>query len=295
MVEHLNYHHLYYFWAVARDGNLTRASAALGVTPQTVSMQIRELETSLDCPLFDRLGRRLVLTEKGRLTFRYAEEIFSLGRELGEVLSSGSDQTPVHLAVGIVDAMPRLMARRLIQPALDIGLPMRLVCRQASPEILLGSLAVGELDVVLTDSPIPESVRIRAFNYPLAECAVVFMATPELAGRVRRAFPASLNGCKVLLPTVSSVLRKDLEQWFTTQDVQPVIVGEFEDNALIQVFGAGGMGVFPVLADIENEVAGQYGLERVGEATGLVERFFAISVERTVKHPAVAAICGGAG
>jgi LysR family transcriptional regulator, transcriptional activator of nhaA len=259
-----------------------------------VSMQIRELEASLDCSLFKRQGRRLVLTEDGRTTFRYAEEIFSLGNELAELLSSGSDQTPVHLAVGVVDAMPRLMARRLIQPALDLGLPMRLLCRQASPEHLLSRLAVGELDLVLSDVPIPESVRIRAFSYPLAESAVVFMATPELAARYRRAFPASLNGCKVLLPTVSAVLRKDLEQWFTSQDVQPVIVGEFEDNALIQVFGSGGMGLFPVLADIEHEIAEQYGLERVGEALGVREKFYAISVERTVKHPAVAAICGGA-
>jgi len=294
MAETLNYHHLYYFWAVAREGNLTRASAALGVTPQTVSMQIRELESSLGCALFLRDGRRLVLTENGRTTFRYAEEIFSLGRELGEVLTSGIDIDPVHLVVGVSETISKHMARKLIQPVFELGLPIRLLCREAPPESLLGSLAAGEIDVVLSGSPIPSSVRIKAFNHPLGECGVVLMASPALAARVRRAFPASLNGCEVLLPTGSSVLRWELEQWFASQDVQPVIVGEFEDDTLIGAFGSTGVGVFPVPANAENEVAAQYGVERVGEVSGVRERFFAISTERRAKHPAVAAICDGA-
>ena len=293
-LETLNYHHLRLFWAVAREGNLTRASARLHLTPQTVSGQIRALEEALNEKLFRRSGRRLVLTEKGRVALRYADEIFSVGRELLTAFGGQPTGRPVRLTVGVADVVPKLVAHRLIEPALHLETPIHIVCRGAAPEKLLADLAVHRLDVVLSDGPIPPGVSVRAFNHLLGKCGVTFMARASLASGLREGFPGSLDGAPVLLPGDGTVLRQELEGWFGRCGVRPEIAGEFEDSALLEVFGQAGAGFFAVPTVIENEVARQYEVQSIGATNDVAERFYAISVERRVQHPGVAAICEAA-
>jgi LysR family transcriptional activator of nhaA len=289
-VQWLNYHHLLYFWLVAREGSLAAAASELRLAQSTVSQQIRSLEDALGEKLFARNGRRLVLTEMGRVVFRYAEDIFTLGRELRDAIRGGPAGRPLSLAVGLTDVVPKLVARRLLEPALKLPEPIRLVCREGKPERLLADLAVHDLDVVLTDAPVGPSIRIRAFSHLLGECGVFFFGAPELAAAHRRGFPKSLNGAPVILPIENTTLRRSLDQWFIARGIRPRIVGEFEDSALMKVFGQAGMGLFPASAIIAKEVERQYQVRRVGRADDVRERFFAISVERKLKHPAVLAI-----
>ncbi len=289
-MEWLNYHHLLYFWLVAREGSLARASAELRLAPSTVSGQIRSLEQSLGEKLFARSGRRLVLTEMGRVVFRYAEEIFTLGRELRDAVKGRPAGRPLSLAVGVADVVPKLVARRLLEPALELAEPVRLVCREDKPDRLLAELAVHDLDVVLSDAPVGPSIRIRAFNHLLGECGVVLFGTAKLAAAHRRNFPKSLDGAPVVLPTENTTLRRALDQWFAARGLRPRVVGEFEDSALLKVFGQVGMGLFPVSSVIADEVQRQYRVRPVGRLDGVRERFYAISVERRLKHPAVIAI-----
>jgi LysR family transcriptional activator of nhaA len=293
-VAALNYHHLRYFWAVARHGSLARASAELHLTPQTVSTQIRELEASLDEELFERLGRRMVLTEVGQLVYGYADEIFSAGQELIDTLRGRPTGRPIRLAVGIVDVLPKQIAHRLLEPALELGEPVRIICREARAEALLAQLALHELDVILSDAPVPPGVQVRAFGHLLGECGVKLMASSKLAAKYRKDFPRSLNGAPFLLPTENTNLRRGLERWFATRDISPNIVGEFEDAALLKAFGQAGAGIFPAPSVEEGDVRLRYRAQSIGEAEGLVERFYAISAERRIQHPAVAAICSSA-
>lgn len=290
-MESINYQHLRYFWAVARAGSLTRASEQLSLTPQTVSTQIRDLEKALGEKLFLRTGRRLVLTDGGQLVYRYADEIFSLGQELMETLQGRPSGRPLRLVVGVADVLPKLIAHRLIEPALQLEEPVQVVCREDRPEKLIAELAVHGLDVVLSDAPIPPGVKVRAYNHLLGECGVTFMASARLADTYRKKFPRSLEGAPFLLPTENTVLRRALGQWFTEQGIHPMIAGEFEDSALLKVFGQAGVGIFAVPSAIEDEVERQYAVRQVGKADGVVERFYAISVERKIRHPAIAAIC----
>jgi LysR family transcriptional activator of nhaA len=289
-MEWLNYHHLLYFWVVAREGGLAAASAKLRLAQSTVSGQIRALETSLGESLFVRSGRRLVLTEVGRVVFRYAEEIFTLGRELQDAVKGRPVATPLTLVVGVADVVPKLVARRLLEPALRLSQPIRLICREDKPDRLLAELAVHNLDVVLADAPLNPSIRIRGFNHLLGECSVVFFGSEKLAAEYRRGFPGSLDGAPVILPTENTTLRRTLDQWFTTRGVRPRLVGEFEDSALLTVFGQAGMGLFPVSSVIAREVRRQHEVKPVGTLEDARERFYAISVERRLKHPAVVAI-----
>ena len=293
-MEHLNYHHLRYFWAVARADSLTRAAEELHLTPQTVSTQIKDLERTLGEKLFSRSGRLLVLTDVGRVVYRYADEIFSVGKELIETLAGQPAGRSPRLVVGVADVLPNLVAHRLIEPATRLDPPVHLVCRATGLPTLLADLAVHRVDVVLSDAPIPPSIKIRAFNHLLGECGVTFMAASHLARKYRARFPSSLNGAPVLLPTRDTALRGQLEQWFEGEDLHPRIVGEFEDSALLKTFGQQGTGLFPVPDMIVEEVGRQHRSKPVGQLSGVVERFFAISVERKVKHPAVAAICASA-
>ena len=293
-MEPLNFHHLKLFWAVAREGNLTRASARLHLTPQTVSMQIRDFEAAIGEKLFQRSGRRLVLTDVGHVVLQYANEIFSLGQELNETLRGQPTGRPLRLVVGAAYVLPKLIVHRLLKPALQMDEPVRIVCREGPSEKLLADLAVHGLDVVLSDGPIPPAVRVRAYNHQLGTCGVTFMARPDQATGLRQGFPASLDGASVLLPSEDTVLRRELDGWFTTHGVKPVIAGEFDDSALLKVFGQAGAGFFPVPAVMAEEVARQYGVQPIGAAEGVVERYYAISVERRVRHPAVAAICTAA-
>ena len=279
---------------MAREGSLARASAELRLAQSTVSGQVRSLEQALGEELFNRSGRSLVLTEMGRVVYRYADEIFATGRELQEAIKGRAVGRPLPLVVGIADVVPKLVAQRLLEPALRIAEPVRLVCREDKPDRLLAELAVHNLDIVLTDSPVAPSIRVRAFNHMLGECGVVFFGSPKLAAAHRRRFPASLQDAPVILPTENTTLRRSLDQWFAAHEIRPRVVGEFEDSALLNVFGQSGLGLFPASSAIAREVRRQYQVRSVGALDAVRERFYAISVERRLKHPAVVAISKGA-
>ncbi len=290
----LNYQHLRYFWVVARHESLTRGAKELHLTPQTVSGQLKVLERELGTKLFRRAGRGLAITAAGEVVFRFAEEIFGLGRELVETLAGGAAGPQLRMRVGVSDVLPKLVAQHLLAPATRLPEPARLVCAEASAEELLADLALHKLDVVLSDIPIPPWVKIRAFNHPLGQSDIVFLGEATLAARHRPDFPRSLHRAPVLLPVEGTALRSSLDLWFESVEIQPKIVGEFEDSALLKAFGQDGLGLFPTPSVIEEEVKSQYQVERVGLADGVVERFYAISVERRVRHPGVAAICEAA-
>ncbi len=286
----INYHHLLYFWTVAKEGSIARATSELRLAQPTISGQIRSLEESLGEKLFQRSGRNLILTDVGRVVFRYADEIFSLGRELQDVLKGGPSSRPLCLLVGVADVVPKLVAYRLLEPALRLSEPVQIVCREDKPDRLLAELAVHHLDVVLSDAPVGPTIRIRAFNHLLGECGVVFMAAPRLAAAYRRGFPKSLDGAPLLLPTENTTERRSLDQWLMSKGIRPRVVGEFEDSALLKVFGQTGNGIFAVPSVIETEVQRQYQVQAIGRVEDVRERFYAISVERRLKHPAVVAI-----
>jgi LysR family transcriptional activator of nhaA len=286
----LNYHHLLYFWTVAREGTIAKACELLHLTQPTISGQLRSLEKSLGAKLFDRLGRNLVLTETGRVVYRYANEIFSLGRELTDTLKASPTGRPLRLVVGVADVLPKMVSYRLLEPALHLPEAVQLICREDKPERLLAELSVHGLDIVLSDAPVGPSVRVRAFNHLLGECGVSVMGTAELAKPLRRGFPRSLDGAPFLLPTDNTTLRRSLDQWFDTQGIRPAVRAEFEDSALLKVFGQAGIGLFVVPMAVEDEVRKQYGVRLVGRLQEVRERFYAISVERKLKHPAVVAI-----
>jgi LysR family transcriptional regulator, transcriptional activator of nhaA len=293
-MEWLNYHHLLYFWMVAREGSVTRASAELRLAQPTISTQIRMLEESHGEQLYARQGRNLVLTDVGREVYRYADEIFSLGREMLDVIRNRAPGRALRLAVGIADVLPKLVVYRLLEPVRKLAQPVHLVCREGKPEPLLADLAIHKLDLVLADSPVGATTSVRAFHHLLGECGVTFFAKSPLAVRYRKRFPKSLDGAPVLLPVEGSVVRRSLGQWFDAQGIRPNVVGEFEDGALLKAFGAAGAGVFPSPAVIEKEVRRQYDVQVVGRVDAVRERFYAISPERRLKHPAVVAVCEAA-
>ncbi len=289
-MEWINYHHLLYFWMVAKEGSIARAAMQLRLAQPTISGQIRALEESLGEKLFQRLGRRLILTEVGRIAFRYANEIFSLGSEFHEVLKGRPTGRPLRLRVGVADAVPKLVAYRLLEPALHLSEPVQIICREDKPDRLLAELAIHSLDVVLSDAPIGPTIRVRAFNHLLGEYGISFFATPLLARKCRKGFPKSLNGIPLLLPTENTALRHSIDQWLVANEIRPLVAGEFEDSALLSVFGQTGMGIFTAPSIIESEVQRQYQVQVVGRVNGIREKFYAISVERKLKHPAVLAI-----
>jgi LysR family transcriptional activator of nhaA len=289
-MERLNYHHLLYFWMVAREGTVARAAVKLRLAQPTVSGQVHALEGALGEKLFERAGRGLRLTEMGRVVFRYADEIFTLGRELAESVKGQPTGRPLRLKVGVADGLPKLVAYRLIEPALSLPQPVQLVVHEQSTERLLAALALHDLDVVLTDRVAPPGVSVRAFNHLLGGCGATLFAAPKLAAKYRRRFPLALEGAPFLLPGETSTLRRALEQWFEKQRIQPHIVGEFDDSTLIKVFGQAGKGIFAAPSIIESSVCKQYGVTVVGRLDKVRERFYAVSAERRLKHPAVIAI-----
>jgi LysR family transcriptional activator of nhaA len=293
-MEWLNYHHLFYFWKVVRAGSITRACQELRLAPPTISAQLRSLEEQLGEKLLTRSGRSLVPTEMGRVVFRYAEEIFGLGLELMDAVKQRPTGKPLRLAIGVDDVLPKEIAQALIAPALGLAESVRLLCREASLERLVADLALHELDVVLSDAPVTPDLKFRAYNHALGESEVIWMGTSTLAKAHRRGFPRSLDGAPILLPTDDTAVRRDLDQWFAAQGIRPVVVGEFEDYALLRAFGRRGTGVYPTFQVLEKELKKLYGLQRIGPATGVKGRFYAISVEKRVRHPAVAAICEAA-
>jgi len=234
------------------------------------------------------------MTETGRLVFDYADDIFALGRELTDVVKRQPIGRALRLVIGVADVLPKLVAHRLIEPALHLEEEVQIKCLEDKTERLLAHLAVHELDVVLSDAPIPATANIRAFNHMLGECGVTIMAAPALMPRYRKGFPQSLHNAPFLLPTEGTTLRRSLAQWFDQIGVHPRFVGEFEDSALLKVFGQAGSGVFAVPSVVTREVQRQYQVRKIGEADGIIERFYALSVERKIRHPAVAAICDAA-
>ena len=290
-MDWLNYHHLLYFWTVAREGTITKACEQLRLSQPTISGQLRQLERFFGEKLFTKSGRNLKLTDFGTMVYRYADEIFSTGRELQHMVRGRSTGgRPLRLFVGITDALPKLIAYRLIEPALRMPEPVQVVCREDKAERLIADLALNALDIVIADSPFNPGIRVRAFNHLLGECGVTFFAAPGLARQYVRRFPHSLDGAPVLLPTPNTTLRRSLDQWFDSQGITPRITGEFEDSALLKTFGQAGTGLFPVPSAVNADVEKQYGVRPVGDVDGVRERFYAILVERRIKHPAVVAI-----
>lgn len=289
-LDELNYHQLRLFWAVAREGHLTRASERLRLTPQTVSSQIRALEETLDERLFHRAGRRLVLTDAGRVALHYADEIFSLGTELREVLHGSPNDRPLRFVVGVVDVLPKLAVHRLLAPALTIDRPLQLVCREGPPERLLADLVVHRLDLVLLDGPARPSDSARTHHDLVARCGITFLALAGLAARLREGFPRSLDGAPALLPAGGASLRRELERWFVEVGVRPRVAGEFDDIALVMMFGEAGAGFFAVPTTVADDVVRRYGVEPIGATDDIVESYFAVSLRTRTEHPAITAI-----
>ena len=290
-MEWLNYHHLLYFWTMVRTGGLGPASEELRLSPSTLSVQIHRLEEVLSEELLRKSGRRLVLTEMGRLVYGYADEIFSAGREMMEAVRGRPTGRPLRLVVGVADVVPKLVAQRLIEPALRLAEPVQVVCREASPEQLLDALARHTVDLLVTDAPVGPEVKVRAYNHLLGESGVSFVAAPSLAAACRRGFPRSLDGRPMLLPTENMAIRRELDQWFEQRRIRPRVVGEFEDGALLMEFGTAGHGIFVTPTMIEKPMLRAHRLRTVGRTEAVRARVYAISAERRLKHPAVAAIC----
>lgn len=286
----LNLKHLRYFWSVASHGSIARASEVLYLTPQTISGQLRELEKQVGGKLFRRDGRQLVLTERGRMVFSYADEMFRLGLELQDVLAGRTPGSVITVKVGVAMVVPKLLAYRVLQPALQMSEQVRLICHEAPLVDLLADMSVHKLDAVLADSPVSPALNIRAYNHPLGQSGITFFGVPERAEALRADFPASLDGMNMLMPSSGSNLRRSLENWFEQHAIEPVVVAEFEDRALMKAFGEGGAGVFTTPTAVEQDVLDKYGVAVIGRTEEINERFYVISPERRIKHPAVTAI-----
>lgn len=289
-MEWLNYHHLYYFWVVMNEGSITAASERLSLAQSTISAQISKFEESLGANLFHRSGRSLEPTDMGLVVYQYASEIFSLGREMMDALKGRLVEGPLTLKAGIVDAIPKLVAKKLLDPALQLDEKVHLKCHEGKDEQLLAELAMHRLDVVFTDAPYRSNLSLKVYNHLLGECGVTFFATKEMAIQIQENFPSSLDAKPMLFPMPMSPLRGLLDQWFEKLRIQPVIAGEFDDHALLKVFGQAGEGVFATPSVIEHEVSQQYQVEIIGRTQQITEKFYAISVERILRHPAVMAI-----
>lgn len=286
----LNYKHLHYFWMVAKEGGIGRASEVLHLTPQTISSQIAQLENQFGKILFSRSGRSLELNETGRLVFGYADEMFSLGGELEEVLRDLPEgRTPV-FRVGIAEVVPKSIAYRVLAPALDMPESVNMRCREGTVTSLLAELAVHRIDIIIADSPMPTGLSVRGYNHLLGECGLTFFAAPDLAAELQGEFPQNLDGAPFLLPGEATEIRGRLLRWFDHQRVRPRFAGEFDDSALMKAFGRGGVGVFVAPTPIGDEVEEQYGVKALGSTQQVKDYFYAISAERKISHPAVSRV-----
>lgn len=291
--RNVNFSHLRSFWMVSHEGSVTRTAEKLRLSQPAVSMQLRELERSLGAKLLRRSGRTLALTEPGRLVQRYADEIFGLSRELTDALA-GRQGRFARLTIGVAMVVPKLLAYRFVKPALTLPEPVQIQCLEDRPERLLAELAAQSIDLALADTPLTPLAKVRAFNHLLGETPVAIFGAPELAAAHRRRFPRSLEGAPLLLPTEISSLRRSLDDWFEAEGIRPRVVGEFDDTALLGVFGQQAVGLFPAPAVIEHEIRRQHGVVRVGTLAAVRQRFYAISGERHLTHPAVRALAEAA-
>jgi len=286
----LNFKHLHYFLAVAKSGGVNRAAERLHLTPQTLSGQLSQFELRLGTSLFHREGRRMELTEAGRLALSYAEEIFQVSAELEARLRGGPEEPAIPFRVGIADVVPKSIAHQLLAPVLVLTEPIRLICREDRLERLLADLAIHRLDMVLADRPMPPGLDVKGHSHLLGECGVAFFATPDIASRLGAGFPASLHGAPMLIPGEDSALRAPLMRWLERRGLRPRVLAEFDDSALMKSFGQSGAGVFPAPAAMALEIEGRYGVVLLGQTEDVHERFFAISAERRLTHPAVVAV-----
>ena len=292
-MEWLNYHHLLYFWTVAREGSIAGATKKLNLTQPTISAQLRQLEDSLGEKLFEKSGRGLVLTEAGHVALRYADEIFALGRELRDTLRDRPTGKPARVTIGIANVVPKLVAYRVLRPGFEAAAEIEMVCREASAEELLALLGQHEVDLVIADAPASGS-PLRTYNQLLGESGTTFFAAPALAASAKKQFPRSLHGAPLLLPGEGTQLRRALELWLDSTGIEPRRVGEFDDLALMTAFGRAGTGIFPGPSAIEDEIEAQYNVRVVGRLPEVKERFYAVSAERKIKNPIVSAITAAA-
>jgi LysR family transcriptional activator of nhaA len=290
----LNYRQLHYFWVVAKTGSIVRACEQLNLTPQTISGQISLLEQTYGVELFKRVGRQLELTETGRAALPYAEQMFQLGGELEAVLRAQPDEQQILFRVGVADVVPKSIVYRLIAPSMALSELVRISCREDQLERLLADLAIQRLDLVISDSPMPSHLDIKGYSQKLGECGVSFFATRTLAAAYGQNFPQGMQGAPLLVPGQQTVVRSRLMRWFAEQNIQPKIVGEFDDSALMKAFGKSGSGIFIAPSVIADEVIEQYDVELIGHTDAVTESFYAISVERKVSHPGIIAITEGA-
>jgi LysR family transcriptional activator of nhaA len=286
----LNYKQLHYFWAVAKAGSIVRASERLNLTPQTLSGQIGLLEDMLGTPLFLRVGRRLELTETGRLALSYADEIFQIGNELEEVLRARPERHAIPFRVGVDDAVPKSIAYRLLTPAMELASPVRIVCREDKLVRLLVELAIQRVDLILADRPMPDEANVKGYSHKLGNCGITFFAAPRLAKTFKKKWPHVLDAAPLLIPGKDAAIRIPLMRWFDVHQLRPHIVGEFDDSALMQAFGQAGIGIFIAPSVIADEVRREHGVVVVGRTDEVTEQFYAISLERRLTHPAVVAI-----
>jgi len=294
LMDWLNYHHLYYFWVVVQKGSIARACDELCLAQPTISGQIRELERAIGDKLFARAGRNLALTDTGRTVYRFADEIFSIGRELVETLKGQPSRRTVQFRVGVADVLPKLVVFELLKPAMALPESLRLICREGPLESLLVELAMHTLDLVVADRPLEQQVNVRAFNHRLGDCGVSIVGRHPRLRALRKEFPRCLDGVPFLMPGVNTLLRRSLDTWFGSQGIRPLVRAEFDDSALMKTFGQSMIGFFPVPTAIEEQVRRQYGVQILGRVESVRENYYAISVERKVKHPAVVAITDGA-
>ncbi|MBJ7556628.1 transcriptional activator NhaR [Marinomonas spartinae] len=286
----INFKHLHYFWVVAKQGGIAKASEKLHITPQTISGQIQLLEDQFDKALFVKVGRNLKLTDTGRMVLSYADEIFSLGSELEQSVRTASTDRTQLLRVGIADSIPKSIAYRLLAPAMTLEDPVRLVCKENSLEDLLGALALHKLDLIIADGQIPTQLGVRGFNHFLGECGTSFMASPTLVDTFQTTFPECLAGAPFLIPSDQSLIQIQLLQWLEKHNIHPKITGEFDDRALMKTFGQAGVGVFIVPSAIAEEVAEQFKVEIIGNTEEIREQFYAISTDQRLSNPAFIAI-----
>ena len=288
----MNYNHLYYFWVVGREGGVVRASEELMVSQPTISNQLKDLEASLGHRLFERVGRGRALTEAGRIVFNYANEMFSLGQEMLDALEHRqTGAASIRLTAGVVDVIPKPLAKQLLAPALGLPQPVRLICREDKSDRLLADLAARRIDIVLSDAPIGVAVQLQGYNHLLAESGVSFFATRELAAAHKRGFPKSLSGAPMLLPSDHTQVRRSLNAWFDSKRIHPVVAGEFDDSALMFAWGRAGTGIFPVPTMMEGDAASAKDMQLVGRTRDVRERFYAITLEEAPQHAGVLAIC----
>lgn len=288
----LNFQHLYYFWIVAREGGISRASDALDLSASTISAQVTQLERTLEVKLFRRVGRNIRLTEVGHVAFRYAEEIFSLGSEMTHAIRGWHTEGPVLLQVGIADAVPKLVATRFLRPALEELPEVHLICREDRPDRLLAELALHHFDVLLLDAPLEAGPAVKAHSHLLAEWPLAFFGKPSLVAELAPDFPRSLEAAPVLLPTAGSTIRRQLDRFFEDREIRCRVVGEFEDSALVKSFSEAGAGFFAAPAALAEDLERQHGSALLGVLDDYAVSYFAVTVERRLEHPGVAAICG---